>query len=291
MAQASLLAPMDKMLRQVSFQSTMNSLYAHLMKGQKTRLAFDEMGMTSELRERIASNMMKHKVTTDTWGNVKKLNIEKWDRKTADDMMDALTVNSNRQVQKTIAGEQTAITSHPVGRVFLQFRTFAIDSYAKHLRADIRSAMNGQALRVMLSNMHAMILAGVAYSARTSVSTVGLSESDRQEMLNDRLSPERFAANVAAYTPSTGVAVTMWNMSAGTMFPDHLNIPVSRASGLQNDIAGNPSFDAANRVTSLFQDVGDTEPESILTKGRFAIPFQNTIWGDMILNNAARLAK
>ena len=206
-------------------------------------------------------------------------------------MMNALTINSNRQVQKTIAGENTAITSHPAGRIFLQFRKFAIDSYAKHLRADIRSASNGQALRVMLANSYAMILAGIAYSARTSVSTVGLSDEKRQEVLDEKLSPARFAANVAAYTPAIGTAVTMWNISAGTMFPDHLNIPVSRASGLQNDITGNPTFDAAKRMTSLFQDVGDTEPESILSKGRFAIPLQNTIWGDMILNNAARFVE
>lgn len=149
MAKASLLAPVDKGLRFVSFQSSMNSLYANLMKGQKARLAFEEMGMSKGLQARIKQQMELHNVETDFWGNVTKLNIDKWDRKTADEMMEALTVNSNRQVQKTIAGENTAITSHPVGRVIMQFRTFAINSYAKHLRADIRSARNGKALRVM----------------------------------------------------------------------------------------------------------------------------------------------
>lgn len=291
MAKASFLAPMDKMLRLVSFQSSMNSLYSHLMKGQKSRLAFDEMGLHKELRGRIKSNMERHGVETDAWGNVSKLNIEKWDKATADEMMDAFTVNGSRQVQKTIAGENTAITSHPWGRVFLQFRKFAIDSYVKHLRADIRSARNGQAMRVMLANTYAAILATAGYTARTHVSTLGMDDNDRENYLEERLAPDRLAANIAAYTPSTGTIVSMWNTGPGWLFPDAV-VPVARSSGLDNKgMTSNPSFAAVDRFGSLFHDVAGSEPENILSKGRFGIPFQNTIWGDLLLNNAARVTK
>ena len=297
MAKASLLAPMDKMLRFVSFQSSVNSLYSTLMKGQKSRLAFEEMGMSKDLLTRIKMNMQNSQVETDFFGNVTKLNIDKWDRKTADEMMDALTTNGARQVQKTFAGENTWITSHPWGRVFLQFRKFAIDSYSKHLRADIRSARNGQALRVMLSNMYAMILAGAGYGSRTYLSTTGMDEEDRKKVLDEKLAPGRLAANMAAYTPAAGPIVSAWNTGPGWLFPESLGegglmIPVSRASGLDNKgIGSNPTSAAAGRFGALFHDVAASEPEDLLDKGRFGIPYQNTLWGDALINTAARAVK
>lgn len=291
MAKASLLAPMDKALRLVSFQSSMNSLYSHLMKGKDTRLAFDEMGMDKALRARIKSNMKKHGVETDRFGNVTKLNIEAWDRKTADDMMDALTVNGARQVQKAIAGENVKMTSHPIGRVFLQFRKFALDSYTKHLRADIRSAKNGEALRVMLSNMYAAIFATLGYTARTHSGTVGMDADDRRDYLEERLAPERLAANIAAYTPSVGPIVTLWNAVPGTMFPEAV-IPVTRSTGLQNrGLLQNPSANTANKAASLFHDVGESKKENIVDRGRYLMPLQNTIWGDALLNSMSTAIK
>jgi len=291
MAKASLLAPMDKMLRMVSFQSSMNDLYSHLIKGKKSRKAFDEMGMSPDLRWRIKAQMQLHKPETDFWGNVTKLNIEKWDKQTADDMMNAMTVDGARQVQKTIAGENTLITSHPVGRIAMQFRKFAIDSYAKHLRADIRSARNGQALRVMLTNMYAVIMAGIGYVARTYVSTLGMDEKERKEVLDEKLAPDRLISNMAAYTPSLGPLVTGWNGTIGHIAPD-LVIPVSRASGLGNTwLASNPSTNAIDRFGSMLHDVPGAKKENLIDKGRFAVPFQNTIWGDAILNSASQATK
>lgn len=298
MAKASLLAPMDKTLRFISLQSSVNSLYEHLIKGKKARLAFDEIGLSQDMRWRIKANMQQHGVETDAFGNVKKLNIHKWDRQTADDFMLAMTVNNNRQVQKTFAGENTMITSHPWGRVFLQFRKFAIDSYAKHLRADIRSARNGNALRVLMSNIYAIVFAAAGITARVHSSTVGMDEEDRKKVLEEKLGDEkRFASSVASYTPALGPVVSLWNTTLGWAFPERIGegglmLPVSRASGLDNTGFGaNPSFNTLGRFRSMFHDITNADPENMVGNGRYAFPLQNTIWGDVILNNAASAIK
>jgi len=86
-------------------------------------------------------------------------------------------------------------------------------------------------------------------------------------------------------------AVTMWNMSAGSAYRGFL-ISAFRSTGYKkNSIGGNPTVNAYDRLADLFSDVDETELDSVLTKGCFAIPFQNTIWGDIMCNNAARATR
>jgi hypothetical protein len=291
MAKASFLAPVDKMLRFVAFQSSTNALYSHLIKGQSSRMAFEEIGLHPELRARIKIQMQDHGVKTDRFGNVQQLNIDSWDRKTADEFMDAMAVNNARQVQKSLAGERVSILSSMWGRVFFQFRTFAIDSWVKHARADIRSARNGQGARVALSTVYSLLLAAGTYSARSVVSTVGMSDEKSEEYLEERLSPDRLAANMAAYSPNLGAASTLYNATVGSLLPD-VAIPISRSTGLaSHGVAQTPTTAAIDRFYQGFQNVPDTEMTDVYKSGRFGIPFQNTIWGDLIINNAARLTE
>jgi hypothetical protein len=235
--------------------------------------------------------MQDHGVKTDRFGNVQQLNIDSWDRKTADEFMDAMAVNNARQVQKSLAGERVSILSSMWGRVFFQFRTFAIDSWVKHARADIRSARNGQGARVALSTVYSLLLAAGTYSARSVVSTVGMSDEKSEEYLEERLSPDRLAANMAAYSPNLGAASTLYNATVGSLLPD-VAIPISRSTGLaSHGVAQTPTTAAIDRFYQGFQNVPDTEMTDVYKSGRFGIPFQNTIWGDLIINNAARLTE
>lgn len=286
MAKMSFIAQFDKALRLTSNISALNSLHGHLMKGQTTRLGLKRMGLTAEKLANIKRNMTTHGVTTGKLGNVEKLNLDKWDAQTRDDLVLALTEMSNRQVQKAIAGEKVALTSHPVGRVFLQFRTFAIEAYTKHLRADMHDAASGERYRLFLKTIYGSIFAALGYSSRSYVSTLGMTDSEREEYLKERMAPERLAANAMAYQPTLGVAVTAWNATGGTV-SSTLNIPVSRASGLHNDAFGNPLFDAVNKAQSLGSNVEDTNAETAYQTARYLIPFQNTIWVEGLSNKIA----
>jgi hypothetical protein len=118
-----------------------------------------------------------------------------------------------------------------------------------------------------------------------------MDEEDRKAYLDERLAGPRLAANIAGYTPSTGPIVSLWNMSGGTLFPK-VAIPLSRASGLDNaGPTSNPTVGTLDRLGSGLHDIGETNGKSLFTNGRYALPFQNTIWGDGIINSAASAMK
>lgn len=285
MAKASLLAPVDKALRLLSFSASTNSLYQHLIKGAKTKLDLEYLDLDPDKLAAIKSAMERH-TEVGPFGNVEKLGIENWDRATADDFMNAMTTNGARQVQKMLAGESNRLLSHPVGRIFLQFRSFQMGAWGKHSLADLHR-MKTHPTRVLQATMFSMIFAGLAYYSRSMVSTLGMDEGKRKEYLQDRLAPERVIANAANYAPSTGAAVTLWNNVPGLMLPE-AQIPVYRASSLGNSItpnrATNPTEDKIRTIISLLHNVPETEGDTAFRKVRRLVPGQNTIVGDAILN-------
>lgn len=289
MAKGSLLAPVDKALRLLSFSSSTNALYRQLVQGKPSRLALKQMGLTKPILDDIAKNMRAHTSVSST-GHVQKLGIEKWDRATADAFMDAMTTNGARQVQKGIAGEGTALVEHPVGRVFFQFRKFAIGAYSKHFRADLRDARD-EPLRVLLSTTFAATFAALGYYGRTMASTLGMDESDRKKFLKERFEKERIAANAAQYTPNIGSFVTGWNLTGGSMI-NGWEIPVTRTTGLSHrfDSASNASTDKLNRMFSLLSDLNEKSLEDVVSQAKPLIPGQNTIPGELVTNTAKRLA-
>ena len=288
MSKGSLLAPVDKALRMVSFSSSVNNIYGHLIKGRKSRLALDQMGLSQDDLWNIRKYMRQY-TEVSPLGHVTRLGIENWDRAVADKFMNALTTNGARQVQKALAGESAAITQHPVGRVFFQFRKFAIDSYAKHLRADLRDLPN-HPVRVMLSTMYASIFAVLGYTGRMHISAAGKDGEEREEFLKERLDQDVVIANAAQYTPNMGVFVTGWNALPG-LVDDDFSIPVYRATNLDTDLFANPTFDKINRFKSLFHNVKDAEAENAVDKISPFIPGQNTIPGDLIRNSLDSLAQ
>lgn len=287
MAKASLLAPVDKGLRMLSFSSSTNSLYRHLVLGKGSRLPFKQMGLTQPVLDDIARNMRAHTSISST-GHVQKLGIEKWDRATADAFMDAMTTNGARQVQKALAGESIAITQHPVGRVFFQFRKFAIDAYSKHLRADLKD-IRSEPLRVLLSTTYGTMFAALGYYGRTMSAAASMEEGKREDYLKERFATERVVANAVQYTPNLGTFVTAWNLTGGSSI-DGLEIPVTRTTGLSNriDAGQNASVDKVNKMLALLADLNTKDPEKFFKQAKPLIPFQNTIPGDLVSNTVER---
>jgi hypothetical protein len=283
MSRLSALAPVDKALRLLSFSSSTNNLYAHLVNGKKSRLPMEQMGLTANQLDSIKAEMIKH-TKANKLGHVEKLGIENWPLETSSAFMQALTINGARQVQQAIAGEGVALTSHPVARVFLQFRKFSIDSYSKHLRADMGD-FKKDPTRIMLSTMLASIFSGLAYYTRVLTAATGMDERDRKAYLDDKLSPERVVANALNYTPNLGVGVTAWNATGGTLIDD-LAIPVNRSTGFTTDVTGSPAGDFLKDLSGLLHNVDDSDSKNIIKKGRKFLPFQNTAPVNAALNAA-----
>jgi hypothetical protein len=282
MAKVSLLAPVDKALRLLSVSSTTNSMYRKLIQGKPTRLAFDQMGLDATVLADITRNMQAH-TSVGRFGHVNKLGIEKWDRPTADAFMNAMVTNSSRQVQKALAGESVEAINGKYGRAIFQFRKFAIEAYGKHLLADINGLKTAKA-RVALSTMFASMFAAMGYYSRTMAQATLMEENKRDDFLKERLAEERVVANALNYTPNIGPLVTAWNVTAGTM-SQALEIPVSRSSGMRNDVTAVPLTSNINKTAQLFTNLTDTTLEQKFNQARPLIPFQNTIAGDLILNS------
>jgi len=284
MAKGSLLAPVDKALRLLSFSSSINNMYGHLVNGKGSRLAFKQMGLTDNELALIGKEMNKHSIA-GTLGHVEKLGIEKWDTATANRLMDAMTTNGARQVQKALAGEGMGFTEGAYSRVIFQFRKFAIDSYSKHLRADLRDVKN-EPTRVALSTLYGGMFATMGYYGRTLATAEGKDDTEKRKFLEERLDPKVVAANAVNYMPNAGVVATVYNGTIGTFVPD-VALPVHRASGqATSSIMGNPTLDKAQRFMNLFHNIPGAKADNLIQRARQFIPAQNTPLGNVLLNTA-----
>ena len=178
------------------------------------------------------------------------------------------------------------------GKVLVQFRTFMVVSHAKQLLHNV--AMRD--MRAFQAMMYSSISAGLAYTAQQNIQMIGLSDKEKRERKEERLSASAIAkatfarSSYAAFIPG-GIDTAFDIYGADPFFANY------RSSGLDsNFITGNPSyqilFGATGAENALKTAVRTgLNPDYQMSRGKArslltALPFSNAIG----IQNAIRIA-
>lgn len=175
---------------------------------------------------------------------IKRFNIDKWyaqDAEAADWFFMAISRKTRQMVQENDVGSMMKFMSHPVARMFLQFRSFMINAYEKQLLYNAKH-LDWTTAQVFLATM---FFGGLAYMTRTYRNSFG--QRDQQKFLDERLATEKIA----------GAAFNMAGWS--TFFPMFTDTVASWAGykpifGVRNTDLGTTLL--ANPATDLLEKAG-----------------------------------
>ena len=287
MQRISLMAPVDKTLRQVAFTSSVDAMFRHFRDGSALKWDLKELGLSSAQMEMIKKEMMvEGRRKSGFMDRTVSLGLDQWDPDTADLFVSAMVRKNGRDVQKSLVGEDMVMLDHPVAKILFQFRRFGLTSFIKHTHHDIYQMKQGNWGTTSLGIMYSSILAGLAYSSRTYVQSVG--RDDQDAFLEERLAPEAVIANAVNYTPFMGMPVQGWNTAASVGFVPP--IPIFRSSGDSFEPYMNPTFSNVTRLGTFGRAVSpwgdDQDMKAAAYHGSRLLPWNNTIPMTFIKNAA-----
>ena len=226
------------------------------------------IGLTDRQVDGILENIRKHAKFSDGMAGKKvdKLNINQWDLASEADFTEALFRYSNRLVQENDIGQFRMWMSHPVARMFLQFRSFIIGAHEKQLLHNIHMR-DIQSFNTFVATT---FLAALGYSAMTYARSIGM--SNQEEYLRKRLAPNEVAK--ASFERSSWAALLP--TAIDTVAPGTFTY---RSSGQATGaIFGNPTANTIESSHSFLDtilrgDAGDSQ-EDVQNILRL-LPFQN----------------
>jgi len=254
------------------------------------------LGLGDDEAQLVFDNFKKHaKLENSFLFSTKKLreiNLEQWNPKARDVLGIAVARWTRRAIQQNDLGNLSLFMTKEYGKVLVQFRTFMVVSHAKQLLHNV--AMRD--MRAFQAMMYSSISAGLAYTAQQNIQMIGLSDKEKRERKEERLSASAIAkatfarSSYAAFIPG-GVDTAFDIYGADPFFANY------RSSGLDsNFITGNPSyqilFGATGAENALKTAVRTgLNPDYQMSRGKArslltALPFSNAIG----IQNAIRIA-
>jgi hypothetical protein len=217
-----------------------------------------------------------------TGRKIRRLNIDKWDDQ---DLVNKMSLYMSRHLRRVIQennyGEMLAIgTDSGLGKTMLQFRNFVITAYSKQLL----HGLHMWDLTAFNSAMSSAFIASLVYIAQTHVQALGKSATEKDDFLEDRLSPVG-AISKAAFQRSTYSSLL-------PTFVDTMTSPFGvepmfnyRSSGLDiNLVTGNPTYRLIDKGWGAIKGIGtaavddeyDFSKQSAY-KIKAILPFQNML--------------
>lgn len=166
------------------------------------------------------------------------LKITKWDGPTAAAFQEAIYRASRNMILENDAGQFARWMAHPLGKTFLQFRSFAISSWTKALLqgANLRDAEAG------LGFLASSFLGALVYAGQTRINLIGDPEADKKAQ--ERLSWGNLAA--AGFQRSSESSLLPIPVDMLSQLVTGEPIFDMRSSGLQTTVDnafGNPTMD------------------------------------------------
>ncbi len=216
--------------------------------GQKVPRSFYNraryMGMDEKQVERIFKNIRQFSEEQEGWfaDRATKLNIKQWPVEDAENLRHGVYKMSQQMIQQNDVGNLHPWMGTTMGKIFLQFRTFMLNSYAKQLLHNVHM----RDIRAFQKMQLSMFSAGIAYIAQTKIRA--MNKDNKEQYLREKLTKDAIAK--AAYERSA------W----ATFFPAAADTAVSaapgdpepvfgyRASGLGTSIAGTPVVDTVDKI-------------------------------------------
>lgn len=214
------------------------------------------VGLSDEMLDRVIAQIQRipksqRTVTTDGGRKVELLGLEKWtDYEAREALGAAMHKWAYRVVQRNMVGETPSWMMSPLGATAFQFRSFVFGAWEKQLLVNI----NQWDMQTLGTFMGSMLFAGLAYTAQTTLNSVG--RDDQDDYLEEMLSPKRLAT--AAFQRAGFASIIPGVVDTTLTHTPFLDEPIFayRSSGLASDfITGNPTISLLNDLASLVKDV------------------------------------
>lgn len=138
------------------------------------------------------------------------------------------------------AGDGIMAMNHPVGKVFLQFRSFMAYSYERHFLNSVHMRRDWNTYSMV---MFSTLIAGMQWYARTYLNTIGDPEQRQKQMTNGNY------VKAAVANSSWGGVVPMLVDTTAQMTGHDAIFSNTRSSGMSQSLfAGNPTADWAGKL-------------------------------------------
>lgn len=218
---------------------------------------YKNIGFSEEELQAVFKNIREKSTFIEgglTGRKIRRLNVDQWDDQ---NLVNKMSLYMNRHLRRVIQennyGEMIALGNleGSLSKTLMQFRTFVFNAYAKQL-------LHGLHMRdftFFSSFVSSTMLAGLAYVAQQYVQAAGKGESERQEFLEERLSPEAIAsATFQRNTYSTLLPAVVDTGSYMLGFNPMFNY---RSSGLDTNLwTGNPTWTLGEKAVGAVRATG-----------------------------------
>lgn len=187
-------------------------------------------------------------------GQLKKLGLRDWDGNVAAKFEDALFRMSRTMILENDPGQYAKWMNHPLGKVFIQFRSFALASWTK---ATLQG-LNMRDAEAALSLMYSSMIGTLVYAGQTHLNMIG--RPDKEEQLAEKLTWGKLAMAGFSRTSESSLVPfgidVMSNLLTGEPLMDF------RSSGTTtqfDNLFGNPTGDliatAGNGIAGVMSTI------------------------------------
>jgi hypothetical protein len=201
-----------------------------------------DLGIDGDMAKRVWKEVNNAAVVKKDGNRVIGLDFEKFaDKEAGEHLRRAIYRKTNEIIQKNDIGNLSMWMSHPVGKVFMQFRQFMAASYVKQTMKAIHMRDAEAGTNIALG----MAVAGMVYTAQQKVAAIGRSDADA--FLEKRLSTEKIvAAGIGRIGTSSILPAIVSTVSKSGLYDDPFD--AIRTSGSASDLW------SGNTVSSLIND-------------------------------------
>lgn len=203
----------------------------------KARLA--AMGMDDAMAKRVFGQIKKYGQVVPGTNAVKVLDPGAWDDvEAASHLILAMDRWSRRVVQQGDLGQMSAWMTKDWGQTLIQFRSFIIGAYEKHLLYPIAN----RDWPAFASWATTMFVGGITYVGATYAQAWGRPEQERRKFLAERLNLTTIGMGAFNRSGWSSIIPVAWDTTA--QWSGAPSFSVSRMTGLGGDpLTGNPSTD------------------------------------------------
>ncbi|PBB68141.1 hypothetical protein CK228_13610 [Mesorhizobium sp. WSM4312] len=250
-----------------------------------------DLGLTKDMNDRVMAMFktdgnFEHETGFITGRKVTRAHFDKWaDKEAREAFIQAAHRLSRQVIQKNDIGNMAMWMSHPLAKIFMQFRTFMVGAYAKQTL----KALNMRDPMAFHQLMMTSGLATASYVAQMKLQAMG--RADKDKFLEERLSAKNLMAAGFARAGMSSI-IPMLVDSGLYASGNNALFSYTRTTGqASNMVFGNPTFggfddftQATRGVAGLFRE-GDWSQDEARTLTRI-LPFGNALPITMGLNAA-----
>lgn len=223
--------------------------FGQIAKGAKAgRLTPNRMkllGLTDEKIALIQKAYNDHAVFDGK--RVTKLNVADWPTDARKAYTDAFNRSVRNMILENDVGQFAKWMNSPVGKVLLQFRSFAVGAWTRGLLQGINQRDWAAGIQVMLAS----ITGALVYWGQTHMQLVG--DPDRERKIKERLSWKNLG--IAGIMRSSESSLLPMLIDTGAYFTTGETALDYRSSGLTGVLFANPTFDLLDKAAKATSGV------------------------------------